>query len=133
MDTEAQRGHIFISDLNHKYHLYQEAEFTLRKKKICSMADQGPKKDSIQLPAGINKSHRAWPSFPDCQLSLLKNSTFKDMPLPQPQEDQMGYGRYKVKTFGRWITHRRGRKPLEMYPAYKKKRKCISKHFMETS
>lgn len=28
------------------------------------------------------------------------------MPLPPPQEDQMGYGRYKVKTlYGRWIRH----------------------------
>lgn len=54
------------------------------------------------------------------------------MPLPWPQEDQIAYGRQKVKTFGRWIRYRGGRKPLEMYPAYNKV-KCISQHFIETS
>lgn len=43
-DAEAQRGHMFVSELNDKYHLHQGTELALRKKKICSRADEVPKK-----------------------------------------------------------------------------------------
>lgn len=69
---------------------------------------------------------RGLATTPQLPAFLTQNSTFKEPP-PQPQEDHTGSGRYKVKTFGGWIRHRLGRKPLERYPAYYKA-KCISKY-----
>lgn len=125
-DIEAQRDHMFTSELNDTYHLQQRAGFTLRKRERCSMAAQGAKKRQHVTSNWINRKPWSLAMTPQLPAFFIQNSAFKE-PLPQPQDDQMGYGRYKVRTSGRWVRHRRTRKPLEIHPAYYKA-KCISKH-----
>lgn len=61
---------MFISELNNKCHLYQRAEFTQRKKKRCSMADEGSKKRQ-HVASGWNKEEAVKPGYHSLTASFL--------------------------------------------------------------
>lgn len=90
------------------------------------MADQRPKERQHITPSWINKKPQSLAMTPQPSAFFTQNSTVKG-PVPWPQDNQMGYGRYRDRTSGRWIRHRGTRKPLEIYPA-DCRAKCISKH-----
>lgn len=61
---------MFISELNGKCHLHQKAEFTQRKKKRRSMAEEGPKKRQ-RIASSWNKREAVEPSHHSPMVSFL--------------------------------------------------------------
>lgn len=69
-DTEAQSSHIFRSELSGKCYLHQRAEFTHRKKRRFSKAEEGSKRRQ-SVVSGWNKQEAVEPGHHSLRASFL--------------------------------------------------------------